>query len=277
MNRPSSLITIALVLLVAFATFNIIFQHREKKVEQIKEFVIEDVKIDIIEEKEEAGPMVALVLDDFGYSKKNLEKLKDIGVPITMAVLPNVPYSKKACDFAEANGFEVILHMPMEPMDNAKSMEQDTILIAMDDPAVENKIDGALSSVYSAKGISNHMGSRATGDKRLMDLVFSDLKKRELFFLDSYTSANSLCEKTAKEKGVAYAKRDIFIDNELNGEYITVQMVKLEDLAKEKGQAVGIGHDRRATVEALGKIVPQMKKRGIRFVKLSELIEKSEN
>ena len=193
MNRPSSLITIALVLLLVFATFNIIFQQREEKVDQPAELIIEDIKVEVVEEEEEVGPRVALVLDDFGYSKKNFEKLKDLGIPVTMAVLPNVPYSKKACDVAKENGFEVILHMPMEPIDNAKPMEKDTILVVMDDPVVESKIDGALNSIYSAKGISNHMGSRATGDKRLMELVFSDLKKRDLFFLDSYTSGNSLC------------------------------------------------------------------------------------
>lgn len=217
-------------------------------------------------------PMFALVLDDFGYTGKNLDAVRDMGIPLTMAVLPNVPYSAAVCSFAQENGLEVILHLPMEPEDRTVSMEECTISGDMSDETVKENIAGAFHSVYTAMGVSNHMGSRATGDSRLMTVVLSDLKKRNMFFLDSCTTGNSVCGQVAVDTGVPYISRDIFIDNKREEEYIRQQLEKAEKRAFSKGSVVAIGHDSSATIDVLRKVIPGMKKRGIRFVKLSEVV-----
>jgi polysaccharide deacetylase 2 family uncharacterized protein YibQ len=229
-------------------------------------------------EKEAGSPekepaVIALVLDDFGYTKKNLEKVKDIGVPLTVAVLPGTPYCGTVCSFAEENGLEVILHLPMEPEKETEHLEKDTIRTDMDDATVKEIIADAFRTVPAADGVSNHMGSKATGDRRLMASVFADLKKRDMFFLDSFTARRSICRELAEETGIPYVRRDVFIDNDLDAAYIRKQLEKLQHLALEKGKAVGIGHDRGITVEVLQETVPGMRENGIKFVTLSEMVE----
>ncbi|MFH1552494.1 MAG: divergent polysaccharide deacetylase family protein [Candidatus Omnitrophota bacterium] len=218
-------------------------------------------------------PSVALVLDDFGYTKKNLDALKKVGVPLTIAVLPNTPYAKTVCSFAKKNGIEVILHLPMEPKDETAYLEVDTIDAEMDAQTLKKVIANAFDSVYSAKGVSNHMGSKATMDTCLMELVLEDIKTRDMFFLDSVTTEGSVCAQAARKFGVPYVKRDIFIDNELNREYIERQMEKVERMALSNGNAVAIGHDRGMTIDVLRDVVPRMKERGIQFVRLSEIVK----
>ena len=219
-------------------------------------------------------PKLALVLDDFGYSNKNFDVLKSIDVPLTLAVLPGIRYSNDACSVVVHSNMEVILHLPMEPMRENAPIEKDTVLVDMDDAAIKGVLERSLNSVPGARGISNHMGSKATGDARVMKVVFGELKRRDMFFLDSMTTPDSVCAAIASEMDVPYVKRDIFIDNVQEEDAIIKQIGKAVKIARAKGEAVAIGHDRKITVEALKLIVPYIQKRGIELVVLSELVEK---
>jgi len=222
---------------------------------------------------EDINPRIALVLDDFGYTKMNLAALEEIKVPLTLAVLPNTPYSEKVCSFAGQNGMETILHLPMEPEREEVGLERDTVLVDMDTGTIKGIVSRAFLSVAGVKGVSNHMGSRATKNERVLGIIFEELKKKGMFFLDSMTTDGSLCMETAKNTGIPCVKRDIFIDNVLEEEAITRQMEKAGEIARLKGDVVAIGHDRSVTIEVLRKVIPRMQKEGIRFVSLSEIVK----
>ncbi|MFH1665279.1 MAG: divergent polysaccharide deacetylase family protein [Candidatus Omnitrophota bacterium] len=222
--------------------------------------------------KEPVPPMVALVLDDFGYTKKNLESLKGLGIKVTLAVLPNTTYAKSVCEFARKNNMDVLLHLPMEPEGKKDHLEKNTILMDMDTAEVENIISRAFLSVYAAKGISNHMGSKSTANGRIMSIVMMDLKKRDMFFLDSRTTEDSICGEAARDAGVPYLRRDIFIDSDMDRGRIAEQMKKVEKAALAGGVVVAIGHDRTLTVGVMREVVPGMERKGIKFVNISELV-----
>lgn len=221
----------------------------------------------------EAFAKLALVLDDFGYTMKNLTALKDIKVPLTLGVLPGTPYSEAVCSFAKQNNMEVILHMPMEPEPKAASLEENTILVDMNDEVIRDIVSRALLSVTGAKGASNHMGSKATRDARVLRIVFEELKKKKMFFLDSLTTNESVCLEVAENAGIPCIERDVFIDNEPDDSAIMRQVKKAGKIARLYGKAVAVGHDREATIRILRKAVPAMAEEGIRFVKLSETVE----
>ena len=227
-----------------------------------------------VPEREALHGSVAIVLDDFGYTKNNLFSLKGIGVPLTIAVLPDAPYTKSVCAFARKNGIEVILHLPMEPERSTESLEKDTVMTDMSDEEIRKTIRTALRKTPGAVGISNHMGSKATKDERVMEIVMDEVSKRGMFFLDSMTTSRSACGRMAREKGVPFAKRTIFIDNVLDRKAITAQLERTAVIASVEDSVVAIGHDRTATVMTLKEILPDMEKRGIRFVPLSEVVEK---
>jgi len=215
-------------------------------------------------------PKIAIVLDDWGYNIKNINGLMEIDKPITLSILPGLPYSALVANRAKERNFEVILHMPMEPKAKMK-LELSTLYTTMNDDEIRSNLAKALESIPYAEGISNHEGSKATEDGRLMRAVFGELKEKDLFFLDSLVTNDSVCGSLAKEMKVRFVKRDIFLDNESSPDYIRKQFGKLIDLAVKNGAAVGIGHDRPNTIAVLKEMIPQLEEKGVELTYVSDL------
>jgi len=213
---------------------------------------------------------IAIVLDDWGYNTRNLKFLDNLKYPLTFSVLPNLPYSASVARQLNRRGFEVILHLPMEPREEFR-LEKGTVIISMDAEEIRRIIEADLKSVNPVKGVSNHMGSRATADLRTIKVVFKELKKKRLYFLDSLVAGSSVCQQVAKEERISFAVRDVFLDNEEDPAYIRGQINQLKVKAEIHGYAVGIGHDRKNTLEVLRETMPQLAKEGYRFVFVSEV------
>lgn len=215
---------------------------------------------------------IAFVIDDWGYNLNNLAVLKQIKYPLTLAILPNLTYSRRVSEEARSLRQETILHLPLEPQEEL-NLENNTILSSMNEETIRDIIDNDLSDVMYAKGVSNHMGSYVTKDAKTISVIFGELKKRRLFFLDSYVSNGSVCLDIAAKAGIGFIRRDVFLDNNNDPDYIKGQMHKLKLKAKTSGYAVGIGHDRRKTLEILKESMPELEKEGYKFVHLSELVK----
>jgi polysaccharide deacetylase 2 family uncharacterized protein YibQ len=215
---------------------------------------------------------IAIVIDDWGYNLNNLHIIEQIKEPLNCSVLPNLAYSRRVAEELHSRGFQIILHLPMEPHEKYK-LEKDTILTSMDETTIRDIVERDLASIVYAKGVSNHMGSRATEDTRTMGIVFKELKKRHLYFLDSFVSSKSVCFELARKMGLGFAKRDVFLDNKEEPRYIKQQIYKLKLKAKIYGHAIGIGHDRKITLEVLRETMPELEKEGYKFVFVSELVK----
>ena len=214
---------------------------------------------------------IAIVIDDWGYSLNNLQIVSEIKQPLTAALLPNLTYSKTIAEKLHSLGIEVILHLPMEPLERYH-LEKNTVMVSMDEAKINRIIEEDLANLLYAKGVSNHMGSLATQDSRVMSIIFKELKLRHLYFLDSLVSTKSICAALAKKVRIGFARRDIFLDNTEDPEYIRGQVYKLKMRARVNGSAIGIGHDRSRTLEVLKEIMPQLQQEGYKFVFLSELV-----
>jgi hypothetical protein len=216
---------------------------------------------------------IAIVLDDWGYTMKQVPSLNGIRRPLTLAVLPELPHSADVARAARANGHEVILHMPMEALDPAEPREGSTLLSGMPRQQVIERLSRSLRSVPSARGISNHQGSKATADPALMEVVLREAKRRGLYFLDSYVSNRSVCAEVAAKVRIPFARRVVFLDNEQSSPAIQKHLAQLASIASEHGEAIGIGHDRPVMMEVLKKAVPALEKAGYTLVPVSELTE----
>jgi len=220
-----------------------------------------------------AAGKVAIVLDDWGYNNRNVQALLEIGQPITVAVLPNLPFSKNVAVNANAGNIEVILHLPLEAHDSSKRPEKGVIKTDMSAKDVLERLQSALDSVPYVKGVSNHMGSKATEDEKLMKLLFVQFKKKNLYFLDSLVTVNSVCGKIAGEAGIKFTERSVFLDNENTADYIAAQLRHAMTLAKEKNAVVAIGHDRALTIKTIKNMLPAFQREGIKLVYLSEVVK----
>ncbi|MCX5707008.1 MAG: divergent polysaccharide deacetylase family protein [Candidatus Omnitrophica bacterium] len=253
-RRYKVVIGIALLVVICGA---VLILSRKPKAPMVKPAVKPKVKI-------------AIVIDDWGYNLNNLGYLKEIRYPLTLAVLPNLHYSRKISQEGSLLGFEIILHLPMEPLENLR-LEKNTITASMEKAKISMIIKQDLENMVNVRGVSNHMGSKVTRDERVMSIVFKELKKKNLYFLDSFVTPASVCAGLAKDSHLPFAERDIFLDNKEERSYIIRQLNKLKVKAKINGYAIGIGHDRKNTLSVLKEAMSQMEKEGYKFVFVSEL------
>jgi polysaccharide deacetylase 2 family uncharacterized protein YibQ len=250
--------------------------QRPKAIEQknmvTKESITPPIITKIVPKK--AKGKIAIVIDDWGYNANNLDILSQIKLPLTLAVLPFLDYSHRVAQFAHENNYEVIIHMPMEPDDKTGIvLEPKTLMVNMAPEKINKILEEAFLDIPYAKGINNHMGSLATRNKDFITAVFGKLKENNLYFLDSYVVPNSICYFLAKKMGVKFARREIFLDNKPSYTYIRGQLMALVKEVDKTGYAVGIGHDRRSTLNVLKELMPQLAEEGYQFVFISEIVK----
>ncbi|NQT95516.1 MAG: divergent polysaccharide deacetylase family protein [Candidatus Omnitrophica bacterium] len=215
---------------------------------------------------------IAIVIDDWGYNMENIELLKSIDIPITVSILPSLAYSRDVAEILDKDkNIEVILHIPMEPEAGDLSLEKNTLMTSMSDERIASLLQKALESVPGAKGISNHMGSKATKHERLVKTLMRELRQKRLYFLDSMATLDTVCAKEAEYAGVRFAERDVFLDNNADRDYISAQIDELIGLARLKGSAIGIGHDKRLTLKVIKEKIENLEGTDIRFVFVSAL------
>ena len=216
---------------------------------------------------------VAIIIDDMGKSTAEVRELMAIGVPLTFAVIPGLGQAEQVARVAHGSGYQVMLHIPMEPKDYPrKRLESNGLLLAQDNAAIEGRMAGYLRQVPHAVGANNHMGSRFTEDREKMRTVLGVLKGKGLFFVDSMTTSGSVGIPLSRELGVRTVSRNVFIDNSDNVPAIKAQLGTLARMAAKRGSAVGICHPHRATIRALAEELPALQSRGIRFVYVSHLV-----
>lgn len=218
-------------------------------------------------------PKLAIVIDDMGTNLATAKEFLGLPFPVTPAVLPYLAHSTEVAQLYAGNKRPFLLHMPMEPVGYpSKNPGQGAIMTGDSPEKVRKLVDGALSSVPGAVGINNHMGSKATESVALMTPLMGELEKRGLVFLDSETSNNSVAANSARTAGLAYAKRDVFLDNESSDAYIDAQMLLAVERAKKNGTAVAIGHDRPETLKALKAFGSKISDLGVELVPVTEVL-----
>ncbi len=203
-------------------------------------------------------PLVAIVIDDMGYRRNTGRALLALDLPLSFAFLPFTPFSEELQQEAQAKGCDILLHLPLEPMDPKAHPGPGSLSTSIDQEAMKARFHEDLQAVPKAMGINNHMGSRFTANPQAMRSLLALVRARNLFFLDSVTSSNSVAYDLAREMGVKAERRTVFLDNDQNPEKIRGQLDLLVKLAGEHGQAVGIGHPYPATVEALRQYQTQL-------------------
>ena len=213
---------------------------------------------------------IAIVIDDFA-DDPIAAHFCAIPQSLTFSILPRASQAPALAERVRANGHEVLVHLPMEPQGGA-SLSANAILVGLDDEEIRRRVRRALSNVPHARGVNNHMGSKATANERVMRIVLSELKDRNLLFLDSRTTASSVAYQLAVDMDIRAINRDLFIDEIADAQTIQEKLWELAAVAAQSGQAIGVGHNRRETLIALLAALPQLEKRGFRFVPVSQLL-----
>jgi len=217
-------------------------------------------------------PRISIIIDDLGYKKPIANELINLDLALTFSILPFTPYTKFIAQNAHKRDKETMLHLPMEPISYPSINPGDGVLLeSMDEGAILKVLKDDLRQIPFISGVNNHMGSRLTKNEKKMEIVMAELKKRNLYFIDSRTSSDTVAFKVAKKLALNTANRDVFLDNNLTENAIKAQLEKLCSLARHKGQAIGIAHPHKKTLNIL-RAYEQTLKSKARVVPVSELL-----
>jgi polysaccharide deacetylase 2 family uncharacterized protein YibQ len=217
-----------------------------------------------------AGP-VAIVIDDLGRSVEVIDVLRALGVPITYAVLPYETKTAAVVARLAELGEEVLCHLPMEPQ-SSENPGPGALTEGMSRDELREATRNALAAVPAAVGVNNHMGSALSADHEAMTAVIGVVRRRNLFFLDSRTSAASVGYAVAREAGIPAAERKVFLDRDRDPAAIRGELRRLLELANKGEPAIAIGHPYPETIAVLQESMPRAKEGGFRFVRVSEVL-----
>lgn len=220
-----------------------------------------------------AEPRIAILIDDLGNDRAAIERLSRWAEPVAGAVLPRLPGSATAAAELERSGKEVLLHLPMEPKGfTAARPGPGVVLVSQSDAEIRETIALDLDSVPRAAGVNNHMGSLATADWRVMRVVASELARRHLYFVDSRTTDATVAAEAVAAVGVRCVSRRVFLDDVATEEAVSRSFDELVARARTEGSALAIGHPHPATLSVLERELPRIGQRGVRLVRVSELV-----
>ena len=219
-----------------------------------------------------AQPRIAIIIDDLGYHRQNGQAIADLPAPVTCAVIPYSPHGRKLAERASRAGKEVLVHLPMAAGEHIR-LDRGGLQQGISENELLDTVRQALSQIPQARGLNNHMGSALTEQDEPMGWLMAELKAHQLFFVDSRTSGRSVAQQVARQQGLANAGRDIFLDNERDLVKINAQFNKLIRLARQRGQAIAIGHPYPETVHYLQQVLPLMDDAGIQVVPVSSLLD----
>ncbi|UCD58860.1 MAG: divergent polysaccharide deacetylase family protein [Candidatus Hydrogenedentota bacterium] len=219
----------------------------------------------------EERPRIALIVDDVGYDIERALELLNLRRPMTISIFPQLKYSRHIAEVAHDMGYEVMMHLPMEPGEKLRR-NPGFITSDMREEELYQVLDGDFESIPFIVGVNNHQGSKMTRDAGAMARVMQYLAKKQVFFVDSRTTADSIAYEVARTFDLRAAENDVFLDNEKDVEYIKERMELLMQKAEQKGKAIGVCHVHPATIEALLQMFPLIDEKGIELVYASELV-----
>ena len=223
-------------------------------------------------------PRIAIIIDDLGYGLAAGERALGLPGPVAYAVLPATPRGRVLAEKAYSNGKEVLLHLPLQSATQREAIEPGGLLLDMTRGQFASTFAESFDSIPHVVGINSHRGSLLTRHPGHMAWLMEEIQRRgDLFFVDSYTTHESIALKLALEAGVPAARRDVFLDPEQVPETIAREFARLKKLARQRGYAVGIGHPYPETLTLLEDELPKLEDEGFELVSISRYIKLKNN
>lgn len=225
-------------------------------------------------EKTGSGARMAIIIDDMGSRLSEASLLAAIKVPLTFAIIPGLHADRAVAAYAAAHEIESMIHIPMQSKGwPARRLEANGLLMSMNRDDLQERVSLFVQQFPGAVGVNNHMGSEFTEHEEKMEAVLQVLKSNDLFFIDSVTSPESAGARVAQRLGIKYARRNVFLDNVQERDYILGQLNQAVRLARKNGAAIAICHPHQVTISTLAAALPGLAGQGVKLVPVSQLVK----
>ena len=218
---------------------------------------------------------IAIVVGSLGMSEATtLAAIQQLPGGVTLSF---APYGRNLQDYvnlARAAGHEVLLQVPMEPVDYTSDHPgPHTLLTSLTIKRNLKRLDWLLGRFTGYVGVVNYMGGRFTSAEFHLLPVLETMQARGLMFLDSKASPSSVAYDVANRVGLYFASNDRVIDEVASRSAIDSRLLELEQLALDSGSAIGIGFPYPVTIERLAQWAYTIDDRGFDLVPVSALTD----
>jgi uncharacterized protein len=220
--------------------------------------------------------LVAVVIDDLGNSLDEGRSAAALPGPVACSILPHTAHGAEIADLAHASGKEVLLHLPLQSMEDIP-LGPGGVTLDMDETEIKSTVQDDLDSLPHLAGVNNHEGSLITQHPGDMAWILEAVHEAgSYYYLDSYTSADSVAYQIAREQHVPAARRNVFLDDVNSEDAVREQWQRLLRLARKYGFAIAIGHPRSATLTVLQDELPKLAAENVVLVAPSRIVELQE-
>ena len=217
------------------------------------------------------GAKLVIIFDDGGQNLNQLEKCVSLPFPVTVAVLPRLAHSKEAAVRVRASGKELILHQPMQSVNQNVNPGEGAIKPGMSEDEIRALLFQNINEIAPVTGMNNHEGSLITANAEQMSYVMKACSDEGIYFLDSRTNVETKVPYVARELGYSYYERNVFLDNKKVRADIISEIMKGVAIANKKGVAIMIGHVWSAEIlpGILAEMYPLLIEKGYKFTTVS--------
>jgi len=214
-------------------------------------------------------PKIALVIGGLGLNAKSTRQaIEQLPPEVTLSFVPYADGLQAWIDLARANGHEVLLEAPMEPVDYPNNDPGPYTLLTTSKPAeTVQHLDWLLSRATGYFGVTNYLGSKFVTSDSAMATFSGDLHQRGLAFVDDGSAAR-------RGGGIPRASADLVIDDQLAGDAIDKGLATLEADALQHGQALGSGFAYPITLDEVGRWAAGLGARGYQLAPASAVMAK---
>ncbi len=223
-------------------------------------------------------PIVAIVVGGLGVgAAKTVDAILRLPAAVTLAFTPYGSDPTKLVERARAQHHEILLQIPMEPYDYPDNDPgPQTLLTTLAPEQNMDRLYWHLSRFQGYAGIANFMGARFVATDAAMAPIVKEAAKRGLGYFDDGT-ARSIAPSLMAAQSMPFAKADITIDAVPTAGEIDRALAKLEELAKERGMAVGVASALPISIERISVWTRVLESHGVLLVPLTTAMTKSKS
>jgi uncharacterized protein len=224
-------------------------------------------------------PTVAIVIGGLGVgAAKTADAIMKLPAAVTLAFTPYGSDPAKLAERARAQRHEILLQVPMEPFDYPDNDPgPQTLLTTLSPEQNLDRLYWHLSRFQGYAGIANFMGGRFVVTDAVMQPIVREAAKRGLGYLDDGAAPRSVAPSLAAGQAMPFARADVSIDAVPTSLEIDRALAKLENLARERGVAVGIASALPISIERIGVWIKALESHGIMLVPLTTAMLKSKS
>jgi uncharacterized protein len=217
------------------------------------------------------APKIVIILGGMGLNEKlTTAATKELPADVTMAFAPYGNDLQAQVDRARANGHEVLLQLPLEPVGYpATNPGPKTLLTDNSEAQNQDSLFWHMSRFAGYTGVVNYMGGRYLASPVAVRPLLLEMRKRGLLFIEDGSLPLSATSETARSLQMNIKRAQTVIDTEPNSDAINQALGLLEEEAKTNGMAIGTGSGLDVTIKTVAEWVKAAAGRGIVIIPAS--------